>query len=102
MYLTELVSHKPEAIKVHLQCIGRHQARGGGHHQDGEEVGVPDPNTTSSNIDNLKELFNVLGAQVTEARGNLERAMEVADTLICLWGEVMGWLDSTEELLHTL
>ena len=112
MYLTELVSHEPEAIQGqlhHTRCIYNALADIKPEVEATIKMGrklvetgsVPDPNTTSSNIDDLKELFNVLGAQVTEARGNLEKALGVADTLICLLGEVMGWLENTEEVLET-
>ena len=61
-----------------------------------EAGAVPEPGLTSANIDSLKELFNVLGAQVTEARGNLEKAQEVSDSLMTRVGEVMVWLEEAE------
>ena len=64
-----------------------------------ETESVMDPDATTKNIDNLKELFNLLGAQVTEARGNLEKALSVSETLMCLLTEVFTWLDDTEELI---
>jgi len=111
MYLTELVSHEPEAIQGqlhHTRCFYNALAEIKPEVEATIKMGrklvetgsVPEPSTTSSNIDDLKELFNVLGAQVTEARGNLERALGLADTLMCLLGEVVGWLEDTEELLE--
>ena len=61
-----------------------------------EAGAVPDPTLTTTNIDSLKELFNVLGAQVTEARGNLEKALEVSDSLMTRVAEVMTWLEEAE------
>ena len=61
-----------------------------------EAAAVPDPTLTTTNIDSLKELFNVLGAQVTEARGNLEKALEVSDSLMTRVAEVMTWLEEAE------
>ena len=60
---------------------------------------LPDPSTTTANIDSLKETFNMLGAQVTEARGNLERGLEVAESLAGLLATLFSWFTETENLL---
>ena len=107
MYLTELVSHERESIQGqlhHTRCIYNALADVKPEVEATIKMGrklveagaVPDPAATSANIDSLKELFNVLGAQVTEARGNLEKALEVSDSLMTRVGEVMAWLEEAE------
>ena len=107
MYLTELVSHERESIQGqlhHTRCIYNALADVKPEVEATIKMGrklveaaaVPDPGVTSANIDSLKELFNVLGAQVTEARGNLEKALEVSDSLMTRVGEVMAWLEEAE------
>ena len=64
-----------------------------------ETQAVTDPDITTKNIDHLKELFNLLGAQVTEARGNLEKALSISETLMCLLSDIFSWLEETEEVI---
>ena len=64
-----------------------------------ETQSVTDPDLTTKNIDHLKELFNLLGAQVTEARGNLEKALSISETLMCLLSDIFSWLEETEEVI---
>ena len=61
--------------------------------------GVQDPDSTTSNIDNLKELFNVLGTQVTEGRNNLEKALNISETLMYLLKTILTWLEDTEKVI---
>lgn len=60
-----------------------------------ETSSVPDCDATSKNIDNLKELFNVLGSQVTEAKHNLEKAALISDTLMDHLTRIFDWLGVT-------
>ena len=60
---------------------------------------VSDPDSTTSNIDNLKELFNVLGTQVTEGRNNLENALNLSETLMYLLKTILTWLEETEKII---
>ena len=62
--------------------------------------GVQDPDSTTSNIDNLKELFNVLGTQVTEGRNNLEKALNISETLMYLLKTILTWLEDTEKAIN--
>ena len=64
-----------------------------------ETQSVAEPEKTTKNIDHLKELFNLLGAQVTEAKSNLEKALSISETLTCLLSDIFSWLEDTEELL---
>ena len=64
-----------------------------------ETGAVTDPDVTTKNIDQLKELFNLLGAQVTEARTNLEKALVISENLMCLLTEIFTWLEDTEEVI---
>lgn len=109
-YLTELVSHDPESIQGqlhHTRCIYNALADVKPEVEATIKMGrklveaaaVPEPAATSDNIDTLKELFNVLGAQVTEARATLERALAVAESLMAKVGEVLVWLEEAEEEL---
>ena len=61
---------------------------------------VMDPDTTTTNIDNLKELFNVLGTQVTEGRNNLEKALNISETLMYLLKTILTWLEETEKVIN--
>ena len=61
---------------------------------------VVDPDTTTTNIDNLKELFNVLGTQVTEGRNNLEKALNISETLMYLLKTILTWLEETEKVIN--
>ena len=61
---------------------------------------VVDPDSTTTNIDNLKELFNVLGTQVTEGRNNLEKALNVSETLMYLLKTILTWLEETEKAIN--
>ena len=110
IYLTELVSHEPEAIQGqlhHTRCIYNALANIKPEVEATIKMGrklvesdsVSDPPATTRNIDHLKELFNLLGAQVTEARGNLEKALDVSDRLMNLMTEIFSWLEETEEML---
>ena len=108
MYLTELVSHEPESIQGqlhHTRCIYNALADVKPEVEATIKMGrklvesssVAEPLVTSGNIDALKELFNVLGAAVTEARAHLERALEVSDNLMTRVGTVLRWLQEAEE-----
>ena len=110
MYLTELVSHEPEAIQGqlhHTRCVYNALANIKPEVEATIKMGrklvetesVSDPQTTNKNIDHLKELFNLLGAQVTEARSNLEKALDVSEKLMNLLTEIFSWLEETEEML---
>ena len=110
MYLTELVSHEPEAIQGqlhHTRCIYNALADVKPEVESTIKMGrklvdleaVPEPAATSANIDSLKELFNVLGAAVTEARGTLEKALEVSASLMSRVGVVLDWLGEAEREL---
>ena len=110
IYLTELVSHEPEAIQGqlhHTRCIYNALANIKPEVEATIKMGrklvetdsVSDPPATTKNIDHLKELFNLLGAQVTEARGNLEKALDVSERLMNLMTEIFSWLEETEEML---
>ena len=110
IYLTELVSHEPEAIQGqlhHTRCIYNALANIKPEVEATIKMGrklvetdsVADPAATTKNIDHLKELFNLLGAQVTEARGNLEKALDVSERLMNLMTEIFSWLEETEEML---
>ena len=110
IYLTELVSHEPEAIQGqlhHTRCIYNALANIKPEVEATIKMGrklvetdsLADPAATTKNIDHLKELFNLLGAQVTEARGNLEKALNVSERLMNLMTEIFSWLEETEEML---
>ena len=110
MYLTELVSHEPEAIQGqlhHTRCVYNALANIKPEVEATIKMGrklvetdsVSDSEATTKNIDHLKELFNLLGAQVTEARGNLEKALDVSEKLMSLLTEIFSWLEETEEML---
>ena len=58
---------------------------------------VLDPESTTANIDNLKQLFNVLGTQVTEGRNNLEKALSLSENFMYLLKTILTWLEETEK-----
>lgn len=58
-----------------------------------EEAAVPAPQEFSKKIDMLKELYNKLGAQITESKSRLERALLTARELQNDLAALAGWLD---------
>ncbi|XP_013173119.1 PREDICTED: dystrophin, isoforms A/C/F/G/H-like, partial [Papilio xuthus] len=58
-----------------------------------EERAVPEPHEFSGKIDGLKELYNRLGAQVTEAKSRLETALLTAREIQTDLQALGSWLD---------
>lgn len=58
-----------------------------------EEKAVPEPQEFSKKIDNLKELYNKLGAQITESKTKLENALLTAREIQNDVQTLSGWLD---------
>ncbi|KAJ8709448.1 hypothetical protein PYW07_009274 [Mythimna separata] len=63
-----------------------------------EEEAVPAPQEFSKKIDMLKELYNKLGAQITESKSRLERALLTARELQSDLAALRGWLDGLRGL----
>lgn len=59
-----------------------------------EEGAVPAPQEFSKKIDMLKELYNKLGAQITESKSRLERALLTARELQNDLAALGAWLDA--------
>ncbi|XP_075226861.1 dystrophin isoform X2 [Lycorma delicatula] len=68
-----------------------------------EEGNVSDPVQYTARLDSLKQLYNKLGFQITESKGNLERALDLSRKLqedipaLIIWAEsVEGELEQIE------
>lgn len=58
-----------------------------------EDKAVPEPQEFSKKIDMLKELYNKLGAQITESKSRLEYALLTAREIQNDLHALAGWLD---------
>lgn len=58
-----------------------------------EDKTVPEPQEFSKKIDMLKELYNKLGAQITESKSRLEQALLAARDIQSDLGALGAWLD---------
>ncbi|KAF9414731.1 hypothetical protein HW555_007427, partial [Spodoptera exigua] len=58
-----------------------------------EDKAVPEPQEFSKKIDMLKELYNKLGAQITESKSRLEYALLTAREIQSDLQALTGWLD---------
>ncbi|XP_069695333.1 dystrophin, isoforms A/C/F/G/H isoform X7 [Periplaneta americana] len=64
-----------------------------------EDKAVPDPPKFSARIDTLKELYNKLGSQITEAKGVLDSALELSRNLQRDIPTLNEWMDNVEAQL---
>lgn len=62
-----------------------------------EEKAVPEPQVFSKKIDTLKELYNKLGAQITEAKQMLENALIISREIQNDSSTLNKWLDSVSK-----
>ncbi|PSN29971.1 hypothetical protein C0J52_24408 [Blattella germanica] len=61
-----------------------------------EEKAVADPQAFNKRIDTLKELYNKLGSQITEAKGILDSALELSRNLQKDIPALNEWIDGVE------
>ncbi|XP_033609096.1 dystrophin, isoforms A/C/F/G/H isoform X6 [Cryptotermes secundus] len=61
-----------------------------------EDKAVPDPLAFSTRIDTLKELYNKLGSQITEAKGGLDTALGLSRNLEREIPALNEWIDGVE------
>lgn len=63
---------------------------------DSESASTPDPEQLTAKIDSLKADFNEVGAQITEAKKVLERALVLSETLQDHLSTVQDWFGLTD------
>ncbi|RZF36538.1 hypothetical protein LSTR_LSTR016485 [Laodelphax striatellus] len=64
-----------------------------------EEGSVSDPAMYTARLDSLKQLYNKLGSQITESKGNLEKALDLSRALQEDIPALTTWAESVENEL---